>query len=88
MLVTFDDIDRPETVRRVEPGNLAAVFGEGVRLEAVTLEVTDGAVTEGLLDDLLTWLGQYPETPLLSQIEPTDFSFAAKLRQGSFVRRP
>lgn len=56
MLVTFDDISRPETVRRVDPGNLAAVFGEGVRLEAVTLEVTDGAVIEGRAEAVLGWL--------------------------------
>jgi hypothetical protein len=30
MLVTFDDITKPETVRRVNPADLAAVFGEGV----------------------------------------------------------
>lgn len=88
MLVTFDDIARPETVRRVDPADLVAVFGEGVQLEAVTLEITEEAVTVGLVDQLLGWLGPYPETPLHQEIEPTDFSFAAKLRQGSFVRRP
>lgn len=39
MLVTFDDITKPETVREVDPEDLAAVFGEGVRLKAVTLEI-------------------------------------------------
>lgn len=53
MLVTFDDITKPETVRRVDPADLAAVFGGGVRLEAVTLEVTDGAVTEGRVAGVL-----------------------------------
>ncbi len=53
MLVTFDDITRPETVRRVDPADLAAVFGEGVRLEAVTLEITEGAVTEGRVEGTL-----------------------------------
>ena len=38
MLVTFDDIEKPETVRRVDPADLGAVFGAGVRLQAVTLE--------------------------------------------------
>ena len=49
MLVTFDDIAKPETVRRVDPADLAAVFGEGVRLKAVTLEITEMKVTEGRL---------------------------------------
>jgi hypothetical protein len=49
MLVTFDDITKPETVRRVNPEDLEAAFGEGVRLKAVTLEITEEAVTEGQL---------------------------------------
>jgi hypothetical protein len=55
MLVTFDDISRPETVREVDPEDLAAVFGEGVRLKAMTLEITDEAVTEGRLEGVLGW---------------------------------
>lgn len=56
MLVTFDDITKPETVRRVNPADLAAVFGEGVRLKAVTLEITVEAVTEGRVEAVLPWL--------------------------------
>lgn len=56
MLVTFDDITKPETVRRVDPEDLAAVFGEGVRLKAVTLEITEEAVTEGRVEGVLPWL--------------------------------
>jgi hypothetical protein len=70
MLVTFDDITRPETVRRVDPADLAAVFGAGVRLKAAKLEVTDAAVTEGRVEGVLAWWldmrsGPYNEmTPL------------------------
>lgn len=32
LLVTFDAITRPETVREVDPHDLAASFGDGVRL--------------------------------------------------------
>ncbi|GHC49029.1 hypothetical protein [Neogemmobacter tilapiae] len=53
MLVTFDDITKPETVRRVDPADLAAVFGAGVRLKAAKLEVTDAAVTEGRVEGVL-----------------------------------
>lgn len=59
LLVTFDDITRPETVREVDPGDLAAVFGEGVRLKAVTLEITRGAVTEGRVEGVLGWIDEY-----------------------------
>ena len=47
MLVTFDDIANPESVNRVDPDDLSATFGEGVRLIMVTLEVTEEVVTEG-----------------------------------------
>ena len=53
MLVMFDDITKPETVREVNPEDLAAVFGEGVRLKAVTLEITEEAVTEGRVEGVL-----------------------------------
>jgi hypothetical protein len=74
MLVTFGDITKPETVRQVDPADLEAAFGDGVRLEAVTLEITEGAVTEGRLQGELKWLadvGQQrstliPNPPILS----------------------
>jgi hypothetical protein len=88
VLVTFDDITRPETVRSVNPEDLAAVFGEGVRLKAVTLEITEEAVTEGPLDALLPWLETYPEAALLPKIDPNDWSLRATLRPGDFIRRP
>lgn len=59
MLVTFDDITKPQTVREVDPEDLAAVFGEGVRLKAVTLEITREAVTEGRVEGVLGWLCSY-----------------------------
>lgn len=47
LMVTFDDITDPRTVRQVDPDNLEASFGPGVNLEAVTLEVTGEPITEG-----------------------------------------
>jgi len=55
LLVTFADIADPKTVRRVEPDNLAASFGPGVRLKAITLEITDEKVTEGRVEGVLGW---------------------------------
>lgn len=48
MLVTFTDIADPTSVVRVDPGDLAASFGEGVRLRRITVEVTDDPVTTGI----------------------------------------
>ena len=58
MLVTFGDIADPASVRLVDSGDLAATFGPGVRLKAMTLEVTDEAVTEGVVEGILGWLGK------------------------------
>ena len=59
MLVTFDDIADPASVKLVDPANLAASFGPGVRLKAVTLEITKEAVTEGRVEAVLGWLCSY-----------------------------
>jgi hypothetical protein len=48
MLVTFTDIDDPKSVQRVDPANLAASFGPGIRLKRITVEVTDDDVTTGI----------------------------------------
>ena len=53
MLVTFDDSTRPKTLREVDPEGLAGVFGEGVRLKAMTLEITQGAVANGRVEAVL-----------------------------------
>ena len=57
MLVTFEDITDPASVRLVDPADLAASFGPGVRLKSVVLEVTDEPVTEGRVEDLVSSAG-------------------------------
>ena len=56
MMVTFGDIADPTSVKIVDSAKLAASFGLGVRLKAVTLEVTDEAVTVGRIEGVLGWL--------------------------------
>lgn len=58
MLVTFGDIADPASVTLVDPGDLAASFGPGVRLKAVTLEVKDESVTEGVVEGVLGWISR------------------------------
>ena len=53
MLVTFADISDPASVQLVDPDDLAASFGPGVRLKAVVLEVTREPVTEGKVEAVL-----------------------------------
>lgn len=87
LLVTFGDVTKPASVRRVEANNLAATFGSGYDLKAIRLEITDEPVTAGRLESVLGWLGPYPETPLIPKVALDDFSFAALRRQGEFIRR-
>ncbi|RRN67242.1 hypothetical protein [Agrobacterium deltaense] len=52
-LVTFDDIANPMSVRQVDPANLAASFGPGVRLKSMQLEITGEPVTRGSVERVL-----------------------------------
>ena len=78
MRVTFDEVTNPETVREVEAEHLAAVFGEGVRLQAVT---------EGRVEGVLGWMPDYSEAPIIPKVAPMDVCLTATLRQGVFIRR-
>lgn len=86
LLVTLDDINNPASVKRIDPANLEATFGPGYRLNGITLSLTKEPVTKGNVRKLLLWLGDYPEPPILPKLDPMDFSFKAKLRQGDFIR--
>jgi hypothetical protein len=58
MLVTFTDMADPKSVTRVEPADLAASFGPGVKLRRITVAVTDAAVTSGI-GKRLGWFNKY-----------------------------
>lgn len=88
MLVTFTDLADPKTVALVDPADLEASFGPGVRLKAVTLEVTDEPVTEGVVEGVLGWLGSYP-VPALGPATggTTSVPFYRLVHMGDFLRR-
>lgn len=48
MLVRFRDIRDPRTMERVDPDNLAALFGPRVKLRRITVQVTDDPVTDNI----------------------------------------
>lgn len=86
LLVTFDDINDPATVRRVNPGDLPASFGPGYRLNAITLSITDEPVTEGKLEKVLGWLTAYPEQGLSPPTgRTTDIPFSRRVSHGDFL---
>lgn len=83
MLVRFGDITDPKTVERVNPDDLAASFGSGVKLRRITVELTDDPVTTGI-EKRLEWLSRHPEPSLNPSHGPTDFSISATLHHGDF----
>jgi hypothetical protein len=52
LLVRFRDINDPKTVERVDPANLAAAFGPGVRLSAARIETVPSGLWPFNLFDL------------------------------------
>jgi hypothetical protein len=86
ILVVFDDIKDPRTVRRVDPDNLAESFGAGYKIKAVTVLGTDDSVTTGI-EKRLGWLSKYPEPSLDPDHGPKDFSIAATVHHGDFSIR-
>lgn len=54
-LVAFLDIDNPKSVREVNPSNIDKIFGDGFRLQKITIEITKEPVTQGPVQDLLAW---------------------------------
>lgn len=58
MFVAFEDIGDLTNVKQVEPGNLSATFGSGVRLKTITVEVADDRVTSRI-EQRLKWLGSH-----------------------------
>lgn len=88
IMVTFGDIADPKSVALVDPTDLAASFGPGVRLKAVTLEVTEEPVTVGVVEGLIGWLGPYQEPALGPTTSGTsDVPFYRLVHMGDFLRR-
>lgn len=52
IMVRFRDIRDPRSVEAVDPDNLSASFGTGVRLKRIVVQVTDDPVATGILKRL------------------------------------
>ena len=83
MLVTFTDIADPSSVKLVDPADLAASFGPGVKLKRITVEITDDPVTSGI-EKRLGWLGDYFSKRLDGQRFGNGSSLANSLSSGAF----
>ncbi|MEM1378702.1 MAG: hypothetical protein AAGG69_15080 [Pseudomonadota bacterium] len=86
-LVTFEDIDDPASVKRVEPDALAASFGNGYALQSMTLEITRERVTRGRIEQLISWYSGYPEPGLCPATgRSTDIPFCRRVNHGDIIR--
>lgn len=85
MLVTFNDLAKPESVTAVDPDDLAATFGDGVKLKRITVELTDDPVTTGI-EERLGWLPSYFDKMLDGQRLNNSEALSNNLSQGSFAR--
>ncbi len=84
-LVRFRDLSDPFSVETVDPRNLAAVFGPGVRLVGATVEITEGKPTRGI-EKILPWVmklsGSIGKDLKLDYWHPLN-----QINDGSFWRR-
>lgn len=87
LLVTFEDIKKPETVKHVKPEEFEAVFGEGYSINEITVQVTDEEKVAGEVERILGWYSGYPEPSVLPNLDPENYSIEAKLRHGNFIRK-
>ncbi|MBP1853211.1 hypothetical protein J2Z17_004670 [Rhizobium halophytocola] len=84
-LVTFDDVDDPASVVKVDPIDLAAAFGAGYQLSYISTALTEHAGTAGSIGSLLNWLGPYPEPKLSPATGATsDIPFSRRVSYGDF----
>ena len=88
MLVIFGDINDPTSVKLVDPDDLAAIFGEGVSLKRITVQITEDPVTTGIVQRLV-WLPAFYDKMLDGQKINTIYAknrFANDLYQGDFSK--
>lgn len=86
LFVTFDDVTDPETVRLIDPIQLADIFGTETKRVSVTVELTDAPITFRL-QRLLPWIRDTPTERLDNDFQPTvNPTLAQQLRHGDFRR--
>ena len=85
MMVRFRDINVPKSVEAVDPANLSASFGDGVKLGLVTVELADVPVTTGI-EKTLGWLNTWQGGMLDGRRYTFDATVANNLSPWDFRR--
>lgn len=90
--VSFEDLSDPTSVFAVDPGDLAAVFGEGYALRDVTLEITREPVTTGVVEAALgseffqKWAQNHQAALNRGIRDPYFDSLASEMNRNKFLR--
>ena len=80
-LVTFDDLDDPSSIKKVNPERLYESFGEGYKLKSIKMDISFDWVTKGKVKELLGWLGPYPEPGLCKATgQSSNIPFCRKIK--------
>lgn len=72
-MVRFRNLADPASVERVNPQNLAASFGQGVKVLRVTAEVTSEQVTDRIASKL-KWL-TFPKEEILNKLQGPNWDY-------------
>lgn len=87
ILVRFANLHDPKSVEAVDPDNLSSYLGPAVRLNRITVQVTDDSVTTGI-ERYLEVIGIKPDHGLDEEFRvTTNPTLAQKLSFRDFVKR-
>ncbi|MEL7188288.1 MAG: hypothetical protein AAGK17_01945 [Pseudomonadota bacterium] len=85
-LVTFRDLEDPQSVERLDPSSLSELLGEGYELRRVTAELTDEAITKNV-EKMLLASGWEAGRPLdLTRGGSSNLTLAQQLSYRDFSR--
>ncbi|SMD12873.1 hypothetical protein SAMN06297251_13321 [Fulvimarina manganoxydans] len=55
LLVTFENINDPTSLKLVDPNDIQEAFGPGYKLRSITITITNEPVTKGRIESILSW---------------------------------
>ena len=85
--VTFADLNDPKTARVVSPKDFEGVFGPGVQLKRVEIEMTRERITRGI-DRRIPWIGNYTlETDFERKLRAADRGLGPSITPGLNLKR-
>ena len=78
---------RHETHAKLKSDNFEKIFGPGVKLKDITLEMSDDSLTQGVVGKYLPWLGRVGGGYLSGRFSSTGPELSGRIDGGYFIRR-